>query len=132
MWNPPNPKQYNQQVWLIVKEIPEGHVMSYKQIATMIPAPTGVDGEQYRRLGARWVGGAMRAVNDKTIPWWRVINSKGEISLPPGSTGANDQRRRLESEGIAFNADGQVDMEANSWRDFDEAWLSANNFTQPD
>jgi methylated-DNA-protein-cysteine methyltransferase-like protein len=132
MWNPPNPKQYNQQVWLIVKEIPEGQVMSYKQIATMIPAPAGVDGEQYRRLGARWVGSAMRDVKDAAVPWWRVINSKGEISLPAGSTSAETQRRRLELEGIKFNAAGQIDMTVYSCTEFDDAWLTANNFILPE
>jgi methylated-DNA-protein-cysteine methyltransferase related protein len=130
MWNPPNPKDYNAKVWLIVRHIPHGHVLSYGQIAAMIPAPDGEDPEQFRRLGARWVGTALKNVGND-IPWWRVINSKGAISLPAGSAAADEQRRRLELEEIAFNKKDQVDFAVYGWNDIDESWLDENGLQAP-
>ena len=50
----------------------------------MIPPPPGLDPDQYRRLSPRWAGSAMNACPED-VPWQRVINSQGMISLPPGS-----------------------------------------------
>ena len=58
-------------VYKIVKKIPLGKVMTYGQIATMISSPRA----------ARVVGFAMRAGINKNIPWQRVINSQGMISI---------------------------------------------------
>lgn len=130
MWNPPNPKAYNAKVWFIVRHIPAGRVLSYGQIASMISAPEGEDPEQFRRLGARWVGTALRNVGND-IPWWRVINSKGAISLPAGSAAADEQRRHLEMEDIVFDAQGCVDFAVYGWNDMDEAWLTENGLQLP-
>jgi methylated-DNA-protein-cysteine methyltransferase-like protein len=132
MWNPPNPKAYNQKVYLIVQQIPAGKVMTYGQIAAMIPPDPADDPEQFRRLGARWVGNALRYVSDKTIPWWRVINSKGEISLPAGSAAADEQQRRLTLEGVLASGAARVDLKAHSWQEFDRAWLAEHGLFIPD
>jgi methylated-DNA-protein-cysteine methyltransferase-like protein len=131
MFSPPDPKSFNPIVWDIVRQVPEGRVTTYGQIASMIPPPTGVDPEQYRRLGSRWVGSAMRALTDETIPWHRVINSKGEISLPRGSEGAEEQRALLEMEGVRFSASGRVDFNAVGWEGPDPAWLAACKLYAP-
>ena len=116
MWNPPNPDQFNREVWEIVRQIPEGRVCTYGQIARMVDPPEGVDIEQYQRLRARWVGSAMRMTpSDVSIPWHRVINSQGKISLPQGSLGAEEQRHRLEMEGVIFDASGRVDLSRFGW-----------------
>jgi len=131
MWNPPNPKIFNQTVWLIVRQIPEGCVSTYGQIASMIPPPPGSDPEQYRRLGARWVGSALRATPDKAIPWQRVINSQGKISFPVGSEGAEEQRRRLEAEGVVFDDRDRVDFAIYGWTGPDAAWLEEQDLFAP-
>jgi methylated-DNA-protein-cysteine methyltransferase-like protein len=122
MWSPPNPKQYNARVWFIVRHIPAGQVVSYGQLAAALPVPDGDDADQYRRLGARWVGAALRNVGPQ-LPWWRVINSRGGISLPAGSAPALEQRHRLEQEGVPFNAAGLVDLQVYGWHTLDD-WLN--------
>jgi methylated-DNA-protein-cysteine methyltransferase-like protein len=62
------------------------------------------------------VGYAMAALppgND--VPWHRVINSKGGISLDPGGEGYQVQRAMLESEGVVFNDEGLTDLETFGW-----------------
>src|SRR5574341_2086521 len=104
MFQPPDPSTYNSTVWAIARQIPEGKVSTYGQIASMIPAPDAVDPDQYRRLAPRWVGNAMHRCPDD-VPWQRVINSEGKISLPAGSASADEQRARLEMEGVSFDTD---------------------------
>ena len=115
MWSPPNPRDYNAQVWQIVRRIPSGRVMTYGQIAALLPTPEGIEEESYRKLGPRWVGSAMRAVRGVQVPWWRVLNAQGQISLPVGSDSALEQRHRLEGEGITFDAQGRLDLTAVGW-----------------
>lgn len=116
MWSPPNPQDYNARVRAIVRRIPVGRVMTYGQIAALIPLPEGVDDETYRRLAPRWVGKAMRATGERGLPWWRVLNAQGQISLPDGSDDAREQRRRLEGEGIVFDKQERLALAAHQWQ----------------
>ena len=113
--SPPNPQDYNQRVWQLVRQVPRGKVATYGQIALMLPPPAGVDFESYRAFAPRWVGSAMAACPDD-VPWQRVINSQGKISERPG---AEKQRQLLEAEGIAFVKD-RIDLKKYGWRGFDE------------
>jgi methylated-DNA-protein-cysteine methyltransferase-like protein len=110
--SPPDPIIFNHQVWDIVQQIPPGKVASYGQIARMIPAPEGVEEKAYRALGPRWVGSAM-AKCPEDVPWQRVINSRGEISLRPG---AQQQRQLLEEEGVQFNEHKRIDLKLFGWQ----------------
>jgi methylated-DNA-protein-cysteine methyltransferase-like protein len=130
MFQPPDPSAYNPLVWAIARQIPEGRVSTYGQIASMIPAPDGVDPDQYRRLAPRWVGNAMHGCPDD-VPWQRVINSEGKISLPAGSAGADEQRARLEMEGVSFDADGRIDLDRYGWDGPDEQWLAEHGLFKP-
>jgi len=50
------------------------------------------------------------------IPWQRVINYKGEISLrSSGSGGELVQQKLLESEGVKFDQSGRTDLEKYRW-----------------
>jgi methylated-DNA-protein-cysteine methyltransferase related protein len=109
---PPDPATFNALVWDIVRQIPPGRVVSYGQVARLIPPPEGVDAQSYQALGPRWVGSAMASC-PAGVPWQRVINSKGEISL---RAGAQEQRRLLEAEGIVFDTRGRVDLKRFGWR----------------
>ena len=93
--SPPNQQAYYAQVWDLVRQIPEGKVATYGQVALILPPPQGVEFETYRAFGPRWVGGAMAACPED-VPWQRVINSKGEISQRPG---AQKQKELLLEEG---------------------------------
>jgi methylated-DNA-protein-cysteine methyltransferase-like protein len=129
----PDPGPFYETVWLIVRQIPQGSAATYGQIAGMIPPPSGIDQEDYDRLGPRWVGDAMNAVSrldDPAIPWHRVINSKGGISLPPDSPAAALQRARLRHEGI-LNDREQVDLSACGWEGPDAAWCEAHGLYRP-
>lgn len=131
---PPDPEKFNATVWLIVRQIPAGIVSTYGQIASMIPPPRGVDATDYERLGAVWVGKAMNAVSGKddgTIPWQRVINSQGGISLPEGSKAAIEQRQRLAREGVTFEKNGRINLNTYGWDGPDTDWLQENNLLKP-
>lgn len=139
---PVNRTTYDRTVWQIVWQIPAGQVLAYGQIAAMIPAPDGMDVPSYERIAPRWVGYAMRRCmsddlnnpQDSTqpsIPWHRVINSQGMISLPQGSFDADQQRTRLEAEGVVFDSRGRVDFGRYGWEGPDEAWLTAHGLMRP-
>jgi len=48
------------------------------------------------------------------LPWHRVINAKGEISLPADSTAAMIQRRKLQAEGVVFIG-RRINLERYRW-----------------
>lgn len=95
-------------VYALVRRIPCGRVMSYGQIARLI-------GE---RLSAQGVGWALQACARalQPIPWHRVVNARGGISTGKLSLHlADEQRARLESEGVVFRADGTLDLAVYGW-----------------
>ena len=112
MRNIPQPSQqaYYEQVWKIVRQVPYGLVVTYGQIAQMMPMPEGVDPKDYQAIGPRWVGDAM-AVCPHDVPWQRVINSQGKVSQRPA---AERQQQLLEAEGILF-IKGKVDLKMYQW-----------------
>ncbi|MBD3367193.1 MAG: cysteine methyltransferase [Candidatus Eisenbacteria bacterium] len=85
--------------------VPPGRVASYGQIAEI----TG-------GVSPRMVGYAMAALEPGSgVPWHRVVNARGEISLPPGR-GREEQRALLEAEGVSFDERGRIDLETYGWR----------------
>jgi methylated-DNA-protein-cysteine methyltransferase-like protein len=91
-----------ERVYALVREIPRGKVASYGQIARWLGWPRG----------ARTVGWALRALHTDKVPWHRVVNSQGRVSL------RNDgglQQALLEAESIVFDAAGRIDMKVYSW-----------------
>jgi methylated-DNA-protein-cysteine methyltransferase-like protein len=109
--SPPDQKAFYEQVWSLVRQVPRGQVVTYGQIARMLPPPAEVDPDTYEAFGSRWVGGAMAAC-PADVPWQRVINAQGKISDRPG---AQRQRQLLEAEGIVFVKD-KVDLKVYQWR----------------
>ena len=100
-------------VWEIVGQIPPGKVATYGQIASMITPPEGMEEKSYRALSPRWVGAAMAACPED-IPWQRVVNSQGKISLQ--GEGATLQKERLVSEGIEFSPRERISLEIYQWQ----------------
>jgi methylated-DNA-protein-cysteine methyltransferase-like protein len=109
--SPPNQQDFYEQVWRLVRQVPRGKVVTYGQIAQMLPPPAEGEPETYKAFGSRWVGSAMAACPDD-VPWQRVINAQGKISDRPG---AMRQRQLLEAEGIVFVKD-KVDLKVYQWR----------------
>ena len=93
-----------QKVYEVVSQIPYGKVMSYGQVAVLCDSPRA----------SRAVGWALRALSvDTHIPWHRVVNSKGFLTISNQYFGADEQKKRLELEKIRVNrVDGlwQVDL----------------------
>jgi methylated-DNA-protein-cysteine methyltransferase related protein len=119
--SPPDPAAFKALVWKIVQQIPPGKVCSYGRVASLIPPPPGMDPPDYRAFGARWVGGAM-ANSPEGVPWQRVVNAQGKISLKPGR-GYEQQRQLLVEEGIEFDPRDRIDLERFGWEGPGEEWL---------
>jgi len=118
--SPPIRVGFNNLVWEIVEAIPNGMVATYGQIAAMVPRPRGVRARHYRAARARWVGQAMAASPDG-LPWHRVINSQGKISLRSANDHHLKQRKLLEAEGVVFDRLGRVDLDRFKWNPQDVA-----------
>ncbi len=91
------------RIYDIVRQVPRGRVTTYGDVAQLVGQ--GCD--------ARLVGYAMATCPDD-VPWQRVINSLGKISLRSGD-GAEKQRLRLEAEGITFDPRGKIDLDRYRW-----------------
>ncbi len=88
------------RIYEAVKKIPRGRVATYGQIAELA-------GD---RKMSRAVGNALHKNPDPdTIPCYRVVNSKGELSGEFAFGGAGAQARLLEADGIEV-VDGKVDL----------------------
>jgi methylated-DNA-protein-cysteine methyltransferase-like protein len=93
-------------VWQVVQGIPSGHVLTYGEVARLAG----------KARWARRVSRAMRrAPRGVELPWHRVVNAQGKISLPPDSNGFREQRRRLEEEGVVF-LNGTIDLDRFGYR----------------
>ena len=96
-----------EQVWQVIALIPKGRVATYGQVAELAGLPGG----------ARRVGHVLSQLPSGTrIPWHRVVNASGGISLPEVSGGYVRQHSRLEKEGIVFNASGRIALKTYRWR----------------
>lgn len=103
---------FYEQVYAVVRRIPRGKVTSYGRIAAMLGKPRA----------ARAVGYALNALKDRKddleyspVPWQRVINSQGRISIVNREHSAREQAELLRAEGIPVTDDLRVDLEAFLW-----------------
>lgn len=98
------------RIYAIVRQIPAGKVASYGQISRIVGG-----------CSARMVGYAMAALRDinegEAVPWQRVINSLGKISLT--GEGYALQHQHLEQEGVQFDDQGTVDFNEFGWLGMD-------------
>lgn len=95
-----------QRIYAVVKQIPAGRVATYGDVARMAGMPRS----------ARVVGYALHALSDSSVPWHRVVNARGELSLGKvDTTEGIEQRILLEDEGVEFDPDGRVDLERYGW-----------------
>ncbi len=94
---------FPQRVWQIVASIPEGFVTTYGDVARLAGSPRA----------ARQVGGVLKRLPEGSLPWHRVVNRHGAISL----TGPDLQRQRqaLLAEGVVVSGSGQIDLQRYRW-----------------
>lgn len=95
-----------EQVYRVVRRIPPGQVATYGQIARILGAPRA----------ARSVGWALHDLpSGSDVPWQRVVNARGCISLESRGMGGAMQRSLLEEEGVRFGAEGHIDLAVYGW-----------------
>ena len=97
---------FAEEVYSLVAAIPAGRILSYGAVAALLGRPRA----------ARVVGQALRQLpaHRADVPWWRVVNREGRISLPDPQGGA--QRAKLSAEGVVFGAGGAIDWHRYGWR----------------
>lgn len=99
-------RAFRERVLELIGKIPEGHVMTYGQLAEIAGMPRH----------ARAVGDILHGLSTHTdLPWWRVINASGKISTYKVGTGEL-QRGLLEREGVAFDASGKIELGQYRWK----------------
>lgn len=83
----------NERIWQVIAAIPSGRVATYGQVAKLAGCPNH----------ARYVGTTLKHLPaDSTLPWYRVINARGEISFAKESPAYQRQKALLEAEGVVF------------------------------
>jgi len=98
------------RIYAVVRMIPHGQVATYGQIASIVADPQA----------ARTVGWALSGLSeDARVPWHRVINARGRISLRQHPGAAEEQRVLLEHEGIVLDRHGRIDLETYQWEGLD-------------
>lgn len=98
---------FKQKVIEIVLQIPEGKVTTYGAVATMAGAPRA----------ARIVGEILHYNSEKfNLPWQRVVNKDGFISIKGGWVNLKlEQKALLEEEGVAVSKDFMVNLDQFGW-----------------
>lgn len=94
------------RVYEIVQKIPQGKVATYKLIADIL------DTRDVRRVGHALHGNP----DGPKTPCHRVVFSDGRLAPGYAFGGPDEQRRRLELEGISFSSDDKVDLSVHLWQ----------------
>ncbi|MDD9304501.1 MAG: MGMT family protein [Desulfobacter sp.] len=96
---------FTRKVLDVIQAIPSGRVLSYGRVASLAGNPQG----------ARQVARLLHSMSQKyDLPWHRVVNASGKISLPEGR-GYELQKALLESEGICFSRARRIDFLTYLW-----------------
>lgn len=107
-----------ERVFAVVRLIPLGRVATYGQVASIVGNCT-----------ARMVGYALASLPARSdVPWQRVINAQGKISLRADSAGNLLQRQLLEEEGVRFDAQGRVELRRFRWAGPQLDWLLEHGY----
>jgi methylated-DNA-protein-cysteine methyltransferase-like protein len=107
-------RTFYDQVYDVVRRIPAGRVTTYGRIANMLGRPNA----------ARAVGYALAALGSETsphddVPWQRVVNSQGRISIVNREYTANEQAERLRGEGVPVDEQLRLDLDRYLWSGLD-------------
>jgi methylated-DNA-protein-cysteine methyltransferase-like protein len=101
-----SPPSFFERVYQVVRMVPFGQVATYGQVAAIVS----------HRGAARTVGWALHGLAEGSdVPWHRVINARGEISLGPDS----QQPVLLAREGIVADEKGRIDLQRHQWAGLD-------------
>jgi methylated-DNA-protein-cysteine methyltransferase related protein len=97
---------FTERVYRMVRRVPRGRIVSYGGVAALLGHPRA----------ARGVGQALHALPEGSdVPWWRVVNRNGEISIRGFTHAAKLQRTLLAKEGVTFDDRGRADWKRFGW-----------------
>lgn len=97
----------HERIYAAVRRIPRGRVATYGQIAHL----AGLPGQP------RLVGYALHALSSSTaVPWHRVVNARGMVSIRSDGIASLSQRLLLEGEGVVFDGRGRLSLERYGWK----------------
>lgn len=94
------------RIFEMVEAIPSGKVATYGQIGKLVGGCSG------RMVG--FALASLRFAGGRKVPWQRVINRSGKISLT--GPDAALQRALLEEEGVRFDVEDAVDLDDFGWK----------------
>ena len=112
------------KIWEQAALIPAGQVASYGQVAKQAGLP---------RRGARMVARAVAAApREMELPWHRIVNAQGCISIPKTSARYEQQQELLRAEGVPVK-NGKLDIDKHGWSPtLDELLWGPGMFNEPD
>jgi len=97
---------FYRRIYRVVRQIPKGRVATYGLVSRLAGRPGA----------ARMVGWALSALSDDDdVPWWRVVNAAGRISLSAQNHAAVVQRALLLREGVRFGPGGALNLAKYGW-----------------
>jgi len=92
-------------IYTALRSVPAGKVVTYGQLATMAGLPGA----------ARLAGTVLCQLPENTdLPWHRVVNAQGKISMAENSPGYLEQTRRLQTEGVSL-VRGRIPLKIYQW-----------------
>ena len=102
---------FTETVKSLIKQIPAGKVVTYGLVAAWAGNPKG----------ARQVSRILHSCSRKDgLPWHRVVNRAGKISLKP-SAGYEHQKQLLQEEGVTFSREDAIDLKTYLWQPWEES-----------
>lgn len=100
-------RDFTERVYALVRRVPAGRAVSYGGVAAILGS----------QRAARGVGTALSTLpSDTEVPWWRVVNRNGEISIKGEPGMAALQRKLLQHEGVRFDERGRLDWDRFGWK----------------
>jgi len=106
----PGPHDKHALIYEVTKQIPQGKVATYGQVAMLAGLPG------HARLAGYALYNLPPDLADE-VPWQRVINAQGRISYSESRRGGDHlQRKLLENEGVVFDQNGRIDLRQYGWR----------------
>ena len=95
----------SERIAAVISAVPAGRVATYGQVAAMAGNPKAA--RQVVRVLNAWS-------TRRGLPWYRIVNREGRISLPRGG-GYEEQRSLLEREQVVFDETDRIDMSRFQW-----------------
>jgi methylated-DNA-protein-cysteine methyltransferase-like protein len=101
--------EFSLSVISTIKKVPKGKMATYGQIAALAGKPHGA-------RGVSWI--LHSCTKSHGLPWFRVLGAGGKISMPRDSRGFDQQKKKLENEGVEFLTEITVNMKSHQWKKF--------------